>query len=47
MAWGVIFNFMSMKKVTNCGAFDQNCGGFGKKNWRRVLAVFGMKKGGF
>ncbi len=31
MALGVIFIFMSMKKVTNCGDLDQNCGGFGKK----------------
>ena len=26
MAWWVIYNFMPIGKVSNCGAFDQNCG---------------------
>ena len=28
MAWWVIFNFMPIRKFSNCGAFDQNCGVF-------------------
>ena len=38
MAWWVIFNFMPIRKVSNCGAFDQNCGVFEEKNWGRFLA---------
>ena len=47
MVWCVIFNFVPNGKFKNCGAFDQNCGAFGKIFVGRFLALFDTKKGGF